>query len=172
MPEEKPPLVGDMQIEQDMEFERRDWVMQRVGWIVMLLMVVAALLGFLGQGPLTRLTAGGRGGPLAVEYYRFDRVQSPADLKVSLMPGSDAEGEVRVWIERQYMESISVEQITPEPAETEVWPDRLVFTFKRGDADGEAAIIFRFRHEEFGSHDARVGIVGGPEVSFSQFVYP
>lgn len=166
-----PHRVGDLEIAEDMDFERRDWTVERVGWVVMLLLAVAALLGLLGPGPLTRMTVGERGGPLTVEYYRFERVENPSTLKVNLVPPAE-EDELKLWVDRTYAEAITFEQITPEPAEMELSADRLVLTFELGETGKETAIMLHLRHQEFGSMQGRIGIVDGPEVSFKQFVYP
>ena len=49
--------VGDLQIHQDLCQERREWKIQRVGWLLMALMLVAALAGLLGPGPLSSTIA-------------------------------------------------------------------------------------------------------------------
>jgi hypothetical protein len=40
--------VSDLEVNEELEFQRRDWMAQRVGWTVMALVVVVALLGLLG----------------------------------------------------------------------------------------------------------------------------
>ncbi len=47
---EQIPRVGDLDIEQDLDFERRQWHVQRVGWVVFLLILLAAFVGLLGTG--------------------------------------------------------------------------------------------------------------------------
>ncbi len=42
--------VGDLEIDQDLAFERRQWSVQRVGWGVGALIIVAALLGCSAPG--------------------------------------------------------------------------------------------------------------------------
>ena len=37
--------VGDLEIHQDLPFQRRSWTVQRVGWAIMALVVLAGLLG-------------------------------------------------------------------------------------------------------------------------------
>ena len=63
---------GDLEIAQDMTFQRRSWAVQRVGWGVVAVTIGAALLGLLGSGPLSRSTAVAPGA-FAVEYERFVR---------------------------------------------------------------------------------------------------
>jgi hypothetical protein len=48
------PRIGDLEIRQDLSFERRDWMMQRLGWAVIGLLILAGLTGLTGSsGPMT-----------------------------------------------------------------------------------------------------------------------
>ncbi|MDQ6718742.1 MAG: hypothetical protein M3Z17_10420 [Gemmatimonadota bacterium] len=40
-------------IAEDMNFQRRTWMVQRVGWAIMILVCIAALFGVFGKGPLS-----------------------------------------------------------------------------------------------------------------------
>jgi hypothetical protein len=62
-----------MEINADLEFQRRVWAAQRIGWIAIGAFVIAALVGVFGQGPLSSAAAGGNA--LRIEYERFARLQ-------------------------------------------------------------------------------------------------
>ena len=48
-------VLGDLEVGQDLDFQRREWAVQRVGWGAMALVILAALLGLFGSsGPLSR----------------------------------------------------------------------------------------------------------------------
>jgi hypothetical protein len=49
--------AGDLEVEQDLDFQQRTWALERAGWIVMLLIIAAALAGFFGGGPLSPTTS-------------------------------------------------------------------------------------------------------------------
>ncbi len=86
---------ADLEMRQDLEFQRRMWVVQRVGWVMMALAALAALLGlFGGAGASSGATAGSREAPLSIEEYeRFLRVGKPAALRVHVgaPPGTGEE---------------------------------------------------------------------------------
>ncbi|HEX8555359.1 MAG TPA: hypothetical protein VF695_11680 [Sphingomonas sp.] len=169
---DKIPIFGDLQVDQDMALERRMWIVQRVGWTIMLLIAIAALLGLLGPGPLTRFTAGDEGGPIWVEYYRFERIEGPTDIKINLGPQAASGKEARVWIDREYMESIELETVVPEPERVEAGPDRLVYVFNISNPAEATAVRFRFQPQSPWENKVRIGIEGSKEVSFRQFFYP
>jgi hypothetical protein len=163
---------GDLEIPEDLPFQRREWLIERVAWAVMALLIAAALLGLFGTGPLSRTTAGDKAGPLWLEYERFARLLAPAPLRVHLGPGAERDGIVRVWIDRRYIDSLELQQVTPQPDSTEVGVERLIFTFRRADGEGAAAITFNMRPSRVGILFGHVGLVNGPALSLQQFVYP
>lgn len=163
--------VGDLEVDQDLVFERRVWVFQRVGWAVMTAAVLAALLGLLGPGPASSARAGTPDGTLASEYSRFVRASAETRLSVSFGRGAVQGEEVRLWIDRRYLEQASIERVTPEPASVEVGGDRLVYVFSA--AAGESGqVTFSLTPRAFGRWRARIGVEGGPTLAFGQFVFP
>ena len=43
----------DLELETDESFQRNEWRIQRVGWIVWSLVIIAGLIGLLGSGPMS-----------------------------------------------------------------------------------------------------------------------
>ena len=89
--------VGDLEINEDLRFQRRMWAVQRVGWIVTALVVLAALaalLGLLGPGLLsTSAKAGSGGASLSVEEYeQVLRYRKPTTRRLGLGEGGRGGG--------------------------------------------------------------------------------
>ena len=55
------------------------------------------------------------GGLLRVDYERFTRSEAPQTLTVHLEPAATGAAEVRLWIDRRYLDDAKVEAITPPP---------------------------------------------------------
>lgn len=143
--------------------------MQRVSWGLIAVFLLAALLGLLGNGPLS--TARVRSGPVELEYNRFERLQAPSVLVFRLHPGVPA-GRIELWFSRTFMEGLQVQRITPQPSAARAEADRLVFAFEVSPLERQTSISFRVIPIVPGFHEARAGQVGGPELSLWQFVYP
>jgi hypothetical protein len=63
-----------LDIEEDLAFQKREWLVQRVGVALLLGFVAAAALGMTGMGgPVSHGEAGERGAPVHVEFDRFVR---------------------------------------------------------------------------------------------------
>lgn len=165
--------VGDLQVAEDMKAQRRNWIFQRVGTALMVLAALAGLLGLLGgAGPLSRATAGDPEAPLSIEEYeRFLRFGKPSTLRVRLDEAATTRGEARVWVSRDYLQSVQFQEIDPLPERVESAPDRLVYVFDV-EANRPAGIAFELQPDEIGPLEGRMGLDGGTSLDFGQFVYP
>jgi hypothetical protein len=156
----------------DIEFQRKSWRVQRIGWVAMLAIAVAALLGLFGNGPLSSARAGGAGSGLSITYERFTRKGAQHSIDVEAGPSSVVSDSVRIWIAREWVDANHVVGITPEPARSDVHPDRIVYTFNASRSDKPIAIRFELEAQWLGSRRGTAGIVNGPTVEFGQFAYP
>ncbi|HEX3034967.1 MAG TPA: hypothetical protein VHT73_07495 [Thermodesulfobacteriota bacterium] len=163
--------MGDLQIREDLGFQRSFWTVERIGWVVVALILIAALLGLFGTGLFSRTKAGDRGGPLWLEYNRFGRFLSPSTLRVYIGRGK-TEKVARIWFDKNYMKGIQIQQITPEPESVESVSDRLVYTFKLAKPNDPTEVTFHLKLEQIGSLSGKLGLVNGPAIRFTQFIYP
>jgi hypothetical protein len=168
----KKPDSSELELKQDLDFERRSWTIERIGWTVMGLVVLAALTGLFGAGPLSATTAGEKGGPLWLEYPRFGRLKAPLMLRVHLGPNTLQQGPVRLWLGRDYLESVQIEAVTPPPEEVEAGPERLTYVFPVSEPSRSTAVTFFLKADQIGRQGGCIGLVEGPTLCFRQFIYP
>jgi hypothetical protein len=163
--------IGDLEIAQDMPHQRLAWKIERVGWLLMALLLLAALVGLLGPGLLSDATAGQRGSALSVEYSRFERYQSPNQLRVQIGAVATQGGKANLWFNREFIENIELRHIDPEPENVEAAADRFTYSFNLhpGQSSG---VTLHFEPNKFGHMPIRVGTSAGAEISFWQFYYP
>lgn len=163
--------IGDMELDQDLKFEERQWTRQRVGWVVMALIVVAALLGLFGTGPLSAASVGDET-TFAVDYQRFVRRQGQGELTVQVGPNQAREGEIALWLSTAYLGEIGVQGISPEPDEVRSAGDRRVYVFLVDDPAQPLEVSIGYIPQEMGRFPAEIGLVDGPEHAFTQISYP
>jgi hypothetical protein len=164
--------VGDLEIAEDMEAQRRSRAFQLIGSTLMAVVALAGLLGlFGGAGPLSRATTGSQKAPLSIDgYERFLRFSKPTTLQAHLDPTG---GEARVWLSRENVESVQLQEIDPQPNRVEAAPDRFVYVFDAAArSDRPATITFGLQPDQIGPLEGRMGLDGGTSLTFGQFVYP
>ena len=161
-----------LEIEVDESWTRREWTVERVGWMMMLLILVAGSLGAFGEGLLSRGEASEYGLPLRVEYERVARHGSPATLGIALGPGAAPGGVARLWVDRRYAETMEFKYIVPEPESTWVTRDRLGFAIRVPNPADSAFVTLALEADVVGSREVRIGLEGHPGVRFRQLVLP
>ncbi|MDQ2654906.1 MAG: hypothetical protein M3Z20_17880 [Chloroflexota bacterium] len=164
--------VGSLEIDQDLDFQQKEWRLQRICWSIMALLIVAALLGLTGSGPLARAAAGDAGAPLQLEYSRFVRLNAPTTLDIEIAGEAIAGDQVELRVARAYLQDVSVEQIVPEPAEVRSAGDHLIFVFAVAQPGQPVAVTFDLRHTAFGPTSGQVGLADEMAVDFGQLILP
>lgn len=170
MPQDPPPNGGALEIGSDDTFRRREFAAESVGWLVLVLLLLAALVGLLGPGPLSAAHALSPSGRVSVDYQRI--AHREADDTVTIEVGRDARdtGPLTILLGGDWLEELDLRGITPEPAEQVGTPDGLELTIPTSGS-GRVRVVLALRTGAIGSTHATVR-VGGEDVSFTQFVLP
>ena len=173
MPEDKGKREREKVIGEDEKFQRHYWAVQRVGWVVLALMLVASLAGLFGPGLMGRAHAADAASRLRVEYERFERKQAESALRLEIGAGASQNGEARVWLSRGFLDRVQVHHVTPEPESVETAGGRVAYTFRVADPSQPVSVTFHFEPEYVGRLRGSAGLGdGSAEVNFDQFVYP
>lgn len=164
--------IGDFEIDQDLRFQDREWKIQRLGWVAILLLVVLALLGLFGTGPLSTATASDADGPLSVDYQRFIRHGGRTTLTIRVGNDYLAGNEVEVSLTDTYLDGVEVQQITPQPQEVRAGDGELIYVFAVEDMTQPFEVSFSLRPQHIGRLSGEASITDGPTVAFDQISYP
>lgn len=168
---EPPQKIGDLEVHQDLTQQHLEWKIQRISWVGMSIILIAALLGLFGAGPLSNATVGSQGDPLWIEYRRFDRYEAPSFLRIHTNSLDRQNNHLRLWIDHNYIDRIDIETIVPVPERVEGSSDRIFYLFATSATDQAMIITFIFRPNTFGPTTAQIGI-DDRQVHFWQFFYP
>src|SRR5688572_13697292 len=154
----------DLEIDEDLEFQQKEWRAQRIGFALLISFVLAALLGVTGMGgPLSHATAGDRSAAVFVEFERFVRRGAMSTIRLHLRANP---GAVRFWVSAPYFEHVRVESVMPQPEIVSADAQRHVYTIRSGSP--EVIVTLEIEHQSVGRIDVAVGLVDGPSVQFSQ----
>jgi hypothetical protein len=164
--------ISGVDLNQDMDYQRREWRAERIAWVFFTLVIVAALLGLLGQGPLSKARAGDPDAGLELIWERIDRNHAPTQMTLMLSPAVIQNGTARVSFTREYIDRIEIDEVVPEPQSVETTPDGVTYAFEAEDASQPVAVEVDFQYARPGMARGEVSVEGGPTLPISSFVWP
>jgi hypothetical protein len=131
-----------LELDSDRSFQEKFWVVERVGWALMFLIVVAALAGFTG---VTGAASSGRAEAAGakIDHPRISRWQTADTLAVEFHEG--AAGKVEVLIPKAFTKVFAIEGVTPEPSKVTATPEGQLFEFELAAESGEKTADFALR---------------------------
>lgn len=163
--------IGDLQIDEDIEFQRRSWIVQRIGWTISTLVIVLAALGLFGDGILSDAKAGQEEGALWLEYPRFERFEAEFQMKVHANEGAVADSEIRIQLDQNYLDGVEVNSVSPEPDSELIDANGITYVFKTNGSSPFTAHFYIIPRKA-GPLSGIFRLQNGDSVDFSQFIYP
>lgn len=155
-------------INDEIAFQRKSWRFERIGWFVLIVIVLLTLLGLFSKGPLSTGHASTADGALQVEYQRFQRHGAHTRLIITAQVAPS--GSAFVQFSPQLLDAFTVESIHPEPQTTTSQQGGLRVE-SRADAQGTVKLYLALRPEGLGNVQQSVRL-NEQTVQFSQFIYP
>ncbi len=154
-------------VNEDMRFQRRSWVVERAGWLVLAAITLAGLSGIFGNGPASwqRITAG----PLTVEYERFQRATRTSAFVFTITAAEGAESVLRLGA--PFQKAFEISSIEPRPLRSRAGPDGLALTFA-AKAGAPSQIVIWARSRRYGLSAITAAADGSAPLSSWVFVYP
>jgi hypothetical protein len=160
-----------LDLERNDGFQKAEWRVQRLGWIVWGLIVLAALAGLLGSGWLSERNLTASDGSLAVKYDRFVHYHHPVQIELS-MNTAPTDGEWQVTVDRSLLDRLQILRIEPEPERRVIAENAVVYSFLADANVALGKVVFHVEYERYGGAQGGVSIAGRLPVVVKQFVYP
>ena len=161
-----------LELDQDLRFQRREWRVQRVGWLLWAAFLASGLAGLVGPGPFSTQQTATSDGRLTVEFNRFVHRHHATQLKLNMQPGGEADESLRLHIAQPLLERIQISQIVPEPTAQEVSADGIWYEFAGKPGAENVQAIFHIEHDKIGSGTGLLKLADGQPLSAGFFVYP
>lgn len=169
-PHAQPHATAPLEIDVDPAFQERWWRVERVAYLLMGALVIAALCGLTGAGgPLSRgqVQAGGA----TIDYPRIARWQSAEDASIRFAP--DTTGEVDVLLSTRFAEAFDVEGVQPQPVSAGSTAAGHRLTFDLGTARGSKTVVLSLRPAHPGLPDrGTVRIGDAPPATLGFVILP
>ena len=143
---------------------------RRIGFIVLLFIVLAALGGLFSRGHFSHVERSNTDNTLTLRYERFNRQQSDVDMKIF---AKAAEGKtLTVTLGGDFMRAFKIDTLQPQPDKTWSQGENLVLEYGRSNLLSGGTLWLGLLPQQPGSSISTITINNGPALSFWQFTYP
>jgi hypothetical protein len=169
-----------MQLEQDVphppgtntvDFHRKQFFAERIGWGAMALFLSWALLGGFGDGWLSHRQFSNAERSVAIDYQSIGRRDSPMELRLRVQSNTN-DDKLMLHVNREFLDGVMIEQITPQNHSMVVDGDgaELAFGVEPGSKDYEIRIEYKPKHVR--TLHIALRIADLEEIAIDQFIYP
>lgn len=165
-------MNGDIDYTPDWDYHQKAWKVKRLSWLILLLLLLAALFGLLGVGPISKKIKTNSKGDFRVEYYNLLRSRKEVrfDFNLKTQPNDSL---CMLALSTDFLDDVAIERISPSPLRTLLSKDYLKYYFRLSHPGDETTISFQVRPENFGRKELRVKDHNEKEtIHINLFVYP
>lgn len=113
-----------LELEDDIGLHKKGWLIQAIGWSIFFIILLLAVAGLFGTGPLSYTTISQNSDQ--IEYERFLRFESESEMVIRLNGLSDT---VHIKVPTAYDDYIDIVRITPLPFKNEIIAGNTVYSF-------------------------------------------
>jgi hypothetical protein len=156
-------------VEENIVLQRKLWRFERVGWFVLVAVVILTLCGLFSRGPISSTETTSANGNLQVEYERFHRNGSVNSMVIHARGKPNQP--LLLDLSAAVLRGFSVESIQPQPIASSSSQLGISFTLQT-DGHGESVLYLALRSDGVGLFKTRIQTGAGEQVSISQFIYP
>ena len=161
---------GDLRtypVKEDMRFQKTVWIIQRVSWILLIFVPLAALAGVFSHGPLSDRTAQASNQTWSLEYERFQRITVQSRFVIRI-PGAQGE-EVRLHLSPSFQQFYDIQSMQPDAERGSADAEGLYLFFRANE--GELTAVIWATPRRFGSVNLRAETEEGV-VDLPIFIWP
>lgn len=166
------PKSAGPELDRDLAFQHRTWLIQRIGWGVIALILFCALLGLFGRGPLSQTTIREPSLPISVTYERFGRYQSASELRVHIDTIPMHDQIATMWLSKDYVSRMEIQHVVPIPEREEVSATGMMYVFRVATPKEGIDIFVTVQAQTIGFVTGRIGFDESQALPFRQWIYP
>lgn len=156
-------------VQEDMAMQQRVWRFERIGWYVLVIIVVLGLAGVFGNGPVSNAQVTSADGRLHVEYQRLSRSGTTDSLRITVR--GNAREPVTVQLDGSLLREASIETLQPQP-QASLSQGKAILLRLGTSEDGIATLYLTLRSEYVGALEGVVRAGPSSAVHFTTFLFP
>lgn len=168
--EETVPKVDEIDVGENLEFQRKWWRFEKIVWPILLAIVVADLLGVFGRGWLAKARRSTPDQALTLEYERVARASTPSTMTFRFSEAAIHHGRIVLFVSQSIVKGLGVRQISPQPEKSTIGADGITYEFPATTVP--ASVQIELEPSFPGSQRFWVQVEGSPPIRASVFVVP
>lgn len=154
-------------VQENMGFQKRSWIVERVGWFVLTAIAIVGLTGVLGNGPASWAHASG--GSLALSYERFQRATRTSSFVFDLAAATASERALH--LSAPFQRNFEITSIQPPPLRSRTGDDGIDLAFAAQPGHRGRIVIWAYARA-YGLSRVTASLDGGAAAAFWIFAYP
>ncbi|QKJ86120.1 hypothetical protein PMPD1_1155 [Paramixta manurensis] len=158
-------------VSENMRWQRIEWRIQRVGYVVLFAIVIGGACGLISKGFLSDQRAVSADKRLQIDYERFGRQQS--DMSMTIRLSELREPQFSITLSGEGVDDLEIDSLQPQPQHAFSGSHSLTLTYANIDTrQGRATIWFGLQPKSPGYYPLTVRLNDGSSASFYQWIYP
>jgi hypothetical protein len=152
-----------LEIEEELQLHEKGWVIQRIGWFLIIAAMLAGALGVFGEGILSKQRPSA--GNIQAEYEHFLRFESETKLAIQ----SADEHISTISLPQKYLKDFRVIRFVPEPVNSNTTIDDIKYNFP--PAENHIVSIY-LMPKTTGSINGLMKVNTSNQIPLHHFIYP
>jgi hypothetical protein len=153
----------DLELDEDIQLASKSYPIQRVGWFILYVFLLLALLGFFGKGIVSEKKS--VVDDKEIRYEKFGRNQMPMNLELMIPQIRDS---IIISIPQEYFKYVQLRSVNPQPSKQEINDRSYNFTFI---GNGELRAFVEIEPKIYGRINFTVK-AGETSLPVTQYFYP
>jgi len=151
-----------LEIDEELKLHEKGWAIQRVGQIIVVLVIIAGALGMFGERLFSSTTP--HSGTVHVEYERFFRYQT--EMKILVKSGEHIS---TTSFPQLYLEKFKLIRFMPEPESNNTSGKDIIYHFLPGQ---NHIVSIYLETQSYGNISGLMTINGKDPFQLQHFIYP
>lgn len=165
-------INNELALGDDRDFEAIWWRVEVGVWVFLVTMLILALSGLLGHGPLAHKELSSSDKALEIRYERIAHYKTPAILQVCVHPQLFQNGKAYLHLSRVTVHGMGAQRISPAPETSMPDDDGISYIFPPEDPGKPLIVMFALEPSEAGMFHQEVRTDPNHKLFFNSIVFP
>ena len=152
----------DLEMEERLGQQETGWIVQRIGWFLIVAFAVAGALGFFGNGLMSTQKA--TAGNVTAEFEKYYRYET--EMMV-LVEATDHIGSIA--FPQEYLKKFRIVRFVPEPENNTTVSNHISYNFLPGE---NKMVTMYIVPKSYGAINGTMKVNGSNNINLQHFIYP